>query len=257
MVDRFRVHYHYNAGVSIACNNNLYIFNYWQGEEETLPTQASIQDADFTNYQNVFVFVCNDRSDILDPIIYTWQKHANVQYICSADASLHTQCIALKPQQYHVLCEGVVVQAHESTDKGICFSLSIDNLNIFNAGTFNLWHWMEISNLDEINNAQISFENILSQLPKNDITLAIFPLDVRQGLHYEAGAVQYISRTKPRFFMPVRYLNRGDIVNTFARDYTNLHTTVLPFIKPGSFADFYLENEKWHMSGIQLKNADD
>ncbi len=253
MMDKIKVCYHYNAGVSVEFDDTLLIFNYWSGGNNTIPQEAQITPDTLKPYQNVYVFICNGREDIYDPIVYKWHKHKNIQYIVSTDVELQPNTQAMKAGQTLALGERIVVSAYPSTDKGIAFLLCIDDeTRIFNAGTLNLWHWMESSTTDEIHNAQEEYESILADLPKENILLAFYPLDARQGLHFEVGAVQYISQLKPRFFVPVRFLDRADIVTAFSRDYTSSKTTVLPFIRPGSVVTLRKEDGIFLASNIQL-----
>lgn len=257
-MNTIKLYYHYNAGVSIEIDDMLLIFNYWSGGEHPIAEQAQIRLEKLRQYQKVYVFVCNSREDMYDPIIYSWQKHSNIHYIVSSDVELQPNTQMMKANQTIALDDRLVVSAYPSTDKGLAFLLTIDDeIRIFNAGTLNLWHWMETSSTEEIHAAQEEYEAILNVLPKENVLLAFFPVDVRQGLHFEVGAVQYISQIKPRFFVPVRFLDRADIITTFSRDYSNINTNVLPFIKPGSYANLRREENGFVASGISLLPKED
>lgn len=257
MIDRIQVSYHNNAGVSVEIEDMLFIFNYWEGQGQNIPPESKISLDKLQKYSKVFVFVCNAREDIYDPIIYQWRKHGNIHYIVSSDVELQPNTQMIKAHQTLSPDPRVVVSSYPSTDKGVALLVNVDeDIRIFNAGTLNLWHWMESSSMDEVQAAQAEYENVLNSLPKEPPLISFFPLDARQGLHFEVGAVQYISQLKPRFFVPVRFLDRADIVGNFAREHSSIHCVVLPFLRAGTYCKLRREDGGFVASNIHVMQSE-
>lgn len=235
MTNTLRITYHYNSGFSIHLGDILLVFDYWEGGEDTnLTPVAKLSFDSLATYRRIYVFVSTSRADHLDKKIYEWQSLGNVKYITSADVELQPNSQFIYPGQSLNTEDGFTVRAFPSTDKGISLLIQFDNFSIFYAGNFNLWHWREQDTLEQIEKAQQDFKKILLDLQNIDVSVAFFPLDPRQGLYFEAGAVQYIMKIRPKFFIPMHFLFKPDVVSTFARDYTNEYSKIIAMDEPGS-----------------------
>ena len=113
--------------------------------------------------------------------------------------------------------EGISVTAFDSTDLGVSFLLNWKGIRIFHAGDLNFWHWREESSLQEIEEAEQEFQAAVRPLQKENIDVAFFPVDPRQGSMFEAGADYFILAVKPRLLIPMHYFHRSEIVMEYAR----------------------------------------
>lgn len=235
MTNTLRITYHYNSGFSIHLGDVLLVFDYWEGAEGSMLIPAARLSTDsLATYRRIYVFVSTSRADHIDDKIYEWQKLGNVRYITSDDVELQPNSQFIHAGQRLETEDGLIIRAFPSTDKGISLLIELDNFSIFYAGNFNLWHWRDQDSLEQIEKAQEDFKNILLQLQNIDVSVAFFPLDPRQGLYFEAGAVQYIMKIKPKFFIPMHFTYNPEVVASFARDYTNDHTKVIAMDEPGA-----------------------
>lgn len=238
MINTLRVTYHYNSGFSIHLGDVLLVFDYWEGGEDSdLNPAAKLSAESLATYRRIYAFVSTSRPDHLDNKIYEWQKLGNVRYITSDDVELQPNTQFIHPGQTIDLEEGYKVTAFPSTDKGISLLIQLENFSIFYAGNYNLWHWREQDSLEQIEKAQDDFKRILTNLQDKEVTVAFFPLDPRQGLYFEAGAVQYIMKIRPKFFIPMHFTFDPEVVGTFARDYTNDHSKIIAMDEPGSIVN--------------------
>lgn len=238
MTNTMRITYHYNSGFSVHLGNTLLVFDYWEGTEDVaLPTMAKLSMDSLATYEKIYVFVSTSRADHIDSVIYDWSSLGNVQYITSDDVELQPNTQYIHVGQTLALDNNITVQAFPSTDKGVSLFIQLENFNIFYAGNFNLWHWREQDTLEQIEKAQEDFKNILVQMQNLDVSVAFFPLDPRQGLYFEAGAVQYIMKIRPKFFIPMHFTFNKDVVDVFARDYSNDYTKVIPMEHPGTIVN--------------------
>lgn len=67
--------------------------------------------------------------------------------------------------------------------------------------------------------------------------MAMFPVDPRQGLMYDAGANHFILTEKPRVFIPMHWQDRPEVAIDFARRAKTAQTEVLALVKPGTVAN--------------------
>ena len=113
--------------------------------------------------------------------------------------------------------EGIFISAFDSTDLGVSFLLNLKGIRIFHAGDLNFWHWREESSLQEIEEAEREFQTAVRPLQKENIDVAFFPVDPRQGSMFQAGADYFILAVKPRLLIPMHYFHRSEIVMEYAR----------------------------------------
>ena len=69
------------------------------------------------------------------------------------------------------------------------------------------------------------------------IDVAMFPVDPRQGMMYDAGANHFILTEKPRVFIPMHWQDRPEVAVDFARRAKTNQTEVLAMTKPGTVAN--------------------
>ena len=230
--------YHYHSGFSVQVGGTLLVFDYWEGEERSLPNVGRITTQFLSAFENIFVFISHAHPDHLDPIVYTWKNQGlPVTYIVSSDMPVGTSGKRIAPGQEKTLSENVKVKAFQSTDLGVAFLVEAYGLSIFHAGDLNLWHWRQESTLREIEAAEQAFYQATEPIRKEKIDVAMFPVDPRQGMMYDAGANHFVLTMKPRVFIPMHWQERPEVAEDFARRSRNPHTEVLALTKPGVVAN--------------------
>jgi len=230
--------YHYHSGFSVQAGGTLLIFDYWEGDDRCLSAAGRITPQYLKAFEQIFVFVSHAHPDHLDPIVYTWKnENLPITYIVSSDMPVGTGGKRIAPGQTKQLTPDVSVKAFPSTDLGVSFLVNIYGLNIFHAGDLNLWHWREESTLREIEAADAAFQEAMDAIRPEKIDVAMFPVDPRQGMMYDAGANQFILTMKPRIFIPMHWQERPEVAIDFARRSRNAQTEVLALTKPGVVAN--------------------
>ena len=111
---------------------------------------------------------------------------------------------------------GIRVLALPSTAPGVAFLCEWRGVRVFHAGGLNLWHWQETSTVAEIEEAQRDYERCLSAIPREEIDVAFFPVDPKQGRLYDAGAGTFVMTVKPRVLIPMAFRGRADAAEHFA-----------------------------------------
>jgi len=244
MEKQLKIIYHYHSGFSVQVGGTLLVFDYWEGEDRRLSQVGRITPQFLSAFEKIFVFISHAHPDHLDPIVYMWENEGlPITYIVSSDAPVGTRGKRIAPGQEKVLSDDVSVKAFQSTDLGVAFLVTAYGLSIFHAGDLNLWHWRQESSLREIEAAEDAFYQATEPIKKEHIDVAMFPVDPRQGMMYDAGANHFILTMKPRVFIPMHWQERPEVAIDFARRARNLNTEVLALTKPGVVANLSFTDE--------------
>lgn len=238
MDKQLKIIYHYNSGFSVQVGSTLLIFDYWEGEGRNLSPVGRITPQFLKAFEQIFVFISHVHPDHLDPIVYTWEAEGlPITYIVSSDMPVGTRGKRLAPLAERELTQDITVKAFMSTDLGVAFLVHAYGLNIFHAGDLNLWHWRQESTLREIEAAEAAYYEAIEPIKGEPIDVAMFPVDPRQGLMYDAGANHFILTMKPRVFIPMHWQDRPEVAIDFARRAKTPNTEVLALTKPGVVAN--------------------
>lgn len=234
MDKQLKITYHYHSGFSIQVGSTLLVFDYWEGENRDLAQLGRITPQMLKSYEQIYVFISHAHPDHLDPVVYTWEGEGlPITYIVSSDMPVGTRGKRLAPLQEKELSRDIRVKAFQSTDLGVAFLVTAYGMNIFHAGDLNLWHWRQESSLREIEAAENAFYQAMEPMKGLPIDVAMFPVDPRQGMLYDAGANHFILTMKPRIFIPMHFQNRPEVAVDFARRSRNPQTEVLAMTRPG------------------------
>ena len=238
------VTYFHHSGFSVAVKDTLLIFDYWRGERNDLPKGAEITDEELKKFQQILVFVTHDHEDHFDEIIYSWDhEHLPITCIVSDDLPIGRRGKRMKAGERMMLGE-VLVQAFDSTDKGVSFYVTVEGLHIFHAGDLNLWHWREESTIREITQAENAYYEAVRPIERLPMDIAMFPVDPRMGGLFDAGANHFIMAVKPRLFIPMHWQGRPEVALDFARRGRTKYTEILALTKPRERAELaFMENE--------------
>lgn len=236
--------YYYNSGFSVQVGGTLLIFDYWEGENQSLSPANRISETFLQAFEQIYVFVSHAHPDHFDPVIYQWYKHGlPVSYIVSHDMPVGTRGSRLAPFQEKQLTQDIKVKAFGSTDLGVSYLVTVYGMTIFHAGDLNLWHWRAESTLKEIEEAENAFYEAMEPLRHEKIDVAMFPVDPRQGYMYDAGANHFIMSEKPRVFIPMHWQDRPEVAIEYARRTRNPQTEVVPLTKAGTIANLTFSEE--------------
>lgn len=234
MDKQMKIIYHYNSGFSVQVGSTLLIFDYWEGEGRTLSQVGRITPKTLEPFERIYVFISHAHPDHLDPIVYTWEQYGlPITYIVSSDMPVGTRGKRIAPLQERRFDDNVSVKAFDSTDLGVSFLVTIYGMTVFHAGDLNLWHWRQESTLHEIEAAEDAFYAAMEPIKGEKIDVAMFPVDPRQGMMYDAGANHFILTMKPRLFIPMHWQDRPEVAIDYARRAKTSLTEVLALVKPG------------------------
>jgi hypothetical protein len=137
----------------------------------------------------------------------------------------------------------VHVKAYGSTDAGVSFLVTLDGMKFFHAGDLNFWHWREVSNARQIQEADEDFKAEVKDLQGEDIDVAFFPVDPRMGMLFDAGANYFILTGKPRLLLPMHFWGRSDVIAEFARRSRTRETEIVALSSHGQSIALDIEDD--------------
>ena len=142
---KLELRYLYHSGFSVSCDGYLLLFDYWEGEGGELPVSERLTPEKLKQYEQVFVFISHSHPDHYDPGVYAWGDEVPVTYIIAHDLPGDVRGTRLWPGDFVNLSDRLSVRAFDSTDLGVSFYVTLDDISIFHAGDLNFWHWREES----------------------------------------------------------------------------------------------------------------
>lgn len=165
-------------------------------------------------FDKLYVFISHHHEDHFSTAIYDLCGE-NAVYIVGFDLPEPYRGVRMNPGEERGF-GAVNVKAFGSTDEGVSFLVDYAGIKLFHAGDLNLWHWRDESSITEIEKAEKAFYDCVAPIPTQQIDVAFFPVDPRQGSMYDAGAGYFVMTVKPRVLIPMHFQGRGDVALRFA-----------------------------------------
>ena len=192
-------------------------------DKRILPEKSALAD-----FKKLYVFISHRHSDHFSETVYDLCGEDAV-YVVGFDVPQPHRGVRMNPGEERGF-GAVDVKAFGSTDEGVSFLVTYAGVKIFHAGDLNLWHWRDES-------AERAFYDCVEPIPREEIDLAFFPVDPRQGSMYDAGAGYFVMTVKPRIMIPMHFQGRGDVAMRFSVMNETKMTKVVPLEQPGDHID--------------------
>lgn len=247
------VNYYYHSGFSVASGDILLVFDYWRGKADRFPEALGITPEVLARYSEVYVFISHEHEDHYDGVVYTWDQYAPVTYVIADTLPDKARGLRMKKGDEITFSDRVQVKAYGSTDSGVSFLVTLDGMCFFHAGDLNFWHWREVSNARQIQEADEDFRAEVADIQGEDIDVAFFPVDPRQGMLFDAGANYFMLTVKPRLLLPMHFWGRNDVIVEFARRSRSRETEIIALTTPGQ--GIRLDVEEDGFMNISMLNA--
>ncbi len=243
MSQKMTVTYYHHSGFSVASGDLLLVFDYWRGLERKIPEELGITPEILARYREVIVFISHGHADHFDGIVYTWDQYAPVTYIIAADMPRGVKGHRLKKGDELTLSDRVQIKTFGSTDPGVSYLVTVDGVKFFHAGDLNFWHWREVCNARQIQDADDDFRSEMKDLQGVEMDVAFFPVDPRQGMLFDAGANFFILTVKPRLMLPMHFWDRAEVIVEFARRSRTRETEIITLGSPGQAISLEIEED--------------
>lgn len=197
-----KITYIHHSGVMIELKSCVLLFDYWKGPFTFPPNKPR------------YIFVSHAHHDHYNPSVF------EMDAVVIADRAIAnpsgTNMHSVIPGD-RLLLDGLSISVYGSTDEGVSFLVEVDEKRIFHAGDLNDWHWKDESTYEEINEANAKFETEIAKIPLLKQDLAMFPVDARLGSDFDEGALIYIEKFHPDYFLPIHFTANIGKVDEFAR----------------------------------------
>ena len=186
-------------------------------------------------FKRMYVFISHHHDDHFSQSVYDLCGNDAV-YIVGFDVPQPHRGVRMSPGEERGFGP-VTVKAFGSTDDGVSFLVNYEGIVLFHAGDLNLWHWRDESSITEIEAAEKAFYACVEPIPKQQIDVAFFPVDPRQGSMYDAGAGYFVMTVKPRILVPMHFQGRADVALRFAVTGETNYTHIVTMQEAGDHID--------------------
>ena len=243
MSKKMTVTYYHHSGFSVASGDVLLVFDYWRGKANPFPEALGITPEVLARYNEVYVFISHEHEDHYDGVVYTWDQYAPVTYIVADCLPEQARGHRVQKGSEMSLSDRVQVKCYGSTDSGVSFLVTVDGVRFFHAGDLNFWHWREVCNAHQIQEADADFRSEMADIQGVDIDVAFFPVDPRMGMLFDAGANYFVLTAKPRLLLPMHFWGRSDVISEFARRSRTRETEIVALSSPGQAITLDIEDD--------------
>lgn len=243
MSKKMTVTYYHHSGFSVASGDVLLVFDYWRGKARKFPEALGITPEKLARFNEVYVFITHEHEDHFDGVVYTWDQYAPTTYIIADCLPENTRGRRMNKGDELTLSDRLQVKAYGSTDSGVSFLVTLDGVKFFHAGDLNFWHWREVSNARQIQEADEDFRGEVKDIQGEEIDVAFFPVDPRLGMLFDAGANYFMLTVKPRLLLPMHFWNRSEVIAEFARRNRTRETEIVALTNPGQAISLDIEDD--------------
>lgn len=201
-----RVWHIYHSGFAVKTTDHLLIFDYYVDNPASSASAAASILQEMSNLA-VYVFASHGHGDHFNPAIFDW-KHRNeeIQYVLSHDIKLgrgRDDVTVVHPGHKYKLGR-LDIEVLDSTDLGVAFLVSVDDITVFHAGDLNWWHWD--GEPDEDNKAMAeNYKKQIDLLKGRQIDLAFIPVDPRLEEYYNLGLVYFMEVVGAKIVFPMHF----------------------------------------------------
>jgi len=232
-----RINFLHHSAVCITLAQSLLVFDHYRFEPGKSISDGHVGIEDIKAAERVYVFVSHAHDDHFDRRIFDWaEAGVPVKFILD-----DTVPAADVPEGAVFLCRGGVfddgyihVREFGSTDMGGSFYTECEGKSFFHAGDLNNWHWKDEGDERYSRVMHKYFERELAFLrhEAGHIDYAFFPVDKRMGRDYDEGADRFIEVMRPRFFVPIHFVDFAD-TEAFWEKHTGSDTQVIAVHRNG------------------------
>ncbi|MDD3223559.1 MAG: MBL fold metallo-hydrolase [Clostridium sp.] len=238
-MNKVKIFYLYNSGFYIETENNILIFDYYYdkvnaGDNCLENGVINLKDLKYTN-KDILIFVTHSHYDHFNPIIFNFKNQLNnIKYILSSDivTPQKEKDIYFMAPYNKLNLNDIEVLSFGSTDLGLSYLVKVDGITIFHSGDLNWWDWFDES--QEYNKKmEISFKKEISKLSSHSVDIAFFPVDSRLKDSYYLGGEYFISKIRPKFFIPMHFRDDFKITKQFKDKINYNFTNIIEINKRG------------------------
>lgn len=228
-----KIYYIYHSCFIVETKTSFLIFDYYtnkHAEKEDFNFKELITSI-FNSDKNLYVFASHNHHDHYNSKILSWIKNkSNTYYILSNDIKLYESVdnSYVLNENDEITLNNLTIDTFGSTDQGISFFVTIDNLKIFHAGDLNWWKWLD-DTIEEEKEMESAYKNIIKNIIVKDIEIdvAFFPVDGRLEENYNVGGTYFIEQLNPKVFIPMHLWDDYSKTKKFKESLANKTTKII------------------------------
>jgi L-ascorbate metabolism protein UlaG (beta-lactamase superfamily) len=243
------VWYLYHSGFAAAVGDRLLIFDYWNNNPRSGGFSAGVVGLEEIKGKETFFFASHSHGDHYNPAIFNFSKEPSVHYILSDDINARTGALMLGADE-KASFHGLEIETFLSTDLGVAFLVTLDNVAIYHAGDLNWWHWDDDTPEEEADMKNRYFQSI-GKLKGRKVDLAIVPVDPRLEKSAFMGLESFDELIGPKFIAPMHFTSDVSVIDDLLkRDIAKKKDGFLvPFKSRGQKAEIFLDEGRFVLSG--------
>ena len=214
-----RVTYLYHSGVLAELENVNLLFDYYRGDLPPLPEEKPLLV--FVSHKHEDHF----RGDLLQlglrypgaRFIISREVERPIRYQTGYDSLKEKIFPVVKREKYDFECgtEKIIVETLRSTDLGVAFLVSAEEMSVYHAGDLNWWLSADMDKPHR-DNIRKYYTEELERLRGRRIDLACLPTDGRMGEQAGLGAAYFIRELAPRAVLPIHFWDDFSVPAAFA-----------------------------------------
>lgn len=234
MDNNIQIYFLRHSAVCIKLDETLLIFDYYMHKPGGTIENGFISERDILEAKRVYVFVSHVHPDHFNRCVFDW-TYKHVRFILDDTVNGNIPKNTVHMRRGSVFEDDCIyVRAFGSTDIGSSFFVSYGGISFFHAGDLNDWHWKDDGNVRYSRTMSRLFERELKYIQKKakEIGYAFFPVDKRMGRDYDSGADLFIKMIKPRYFVPIHFVDFADTL-VYREKLKSGDTVVMPVSQIG------------------------
>ena len=200
----------------VETKNYQLVFDYYKGN-------ISLKD------KKTIVFASHGHEDHYNTAIFKWQDNIrDIDYVLSSDINIednNNRIYSMEPYN-NLDLDNVNIKTFGSTDLGVSFLVTVDNVNIFHAGDLNWWYWDD-DTIEEKVSMENSFKGEIEKIKGLDIDIALFPVDPRLKSSFNLGGEFFIKEIKPKYFLPMHFGDNFNVTSDFIHKTKGFTSTIM------------------------------
>lgn len=200
--DSMQITYLEHSGYFVELSSHCLLFDYVRG---TLP---------LVKHKPLYVFVSHAHEDHYQASIFDLSmQYEKVTYILSDDIeqSLSMDCLRVKGDETYQI-DDVEIRTLVSTDQGVAFCVSVEEICIYHAGDLHWWHWEEENSDQENEEAKAAYLTQLDKLAQYQFDVAFVVVDPRQEDQFAYGIDAFMKHCHAKAVFPMHMWGDYEII---------------------------------------------